>query len=51
MLMVTHDPADARRIGGQTIVVADGVAASPVATDALLDDPPEALRVYLGSSG
>ena len=51
MLMVTHDPADARRIGGETIVVADGVAASPVATDALLDDPPEALRAYLGSNG
>lgn len=48
MLMVTHDPGDARRVGGETILVADGRAAAPVATDDLLRDPPPALRDYLG---
>ncbi len=48
VLMVTHDPADARAFAGQTVVVADGQAAPPVETGPLLDDPPEALRAYLG---
>lgn len=51
LLMVTHDPGDARRIGGETILVADGIAAPPVATEALLTDPPAALRAYLGPPG
>lgn len=49
LLMVTHDPADARRIAGCTIVIAEGRAAAPRATGPLLDDPPEALRGYLGT--
>ncbi|MEQ3625626.1 MAG: ATP-binding cassette domain-containing protein [Celeribacter sp.] len=49
LLMVTHDPRDARRIASQTILVAEGVAHPPRATDALLDDPPEVLRAYLGA--
>ena len=48
LLMVTHHPADALRIADQTIVVADGVAAAPVPTQALFDDPPQVLRDYLG---
>jgi len=48
VLIVTHDPRDARRIAANTVVVADGKAAPPVPTDALLDNPPEALRSYLG---
>ena len=48
VLMVTHDPSDARRIAGQTILVADGVAHPPMPTAELLDTPPEALRAYLG---
>ncbi|WP_375260378.1 ATP-binding cassette domain-containing protein [Palleronia sp.] len=51
MMMVTHDPDDARRIGGETILVADGVAAPPVETEVLLGDPPAALRAYLGAEG
>ncbi|MEL7114551.1 MAG: hypothetical protein AAGP08_03005 [Pseudomonadota bacterium] len=47
VLMVTHDPADALRLGGQTIFVADGVAHAPVETETLLNNPPDALRVYL----
>lgn len=48
VLMVTHDPADARRFAGLSVLVADGVAAAPVATEALFADPPAALRAYLG---
>jgi thiamine transport system ATP-binding protein len=48
VLMVTHDPKDALALGGLTSFVADGVAQRPVATAALLADPPPALRDYLG---
>ncbi|SIO18459.1 thiamine ABC transporter ATP-binding protein [Vannielia litorea] len=48
VLMVTHDPQDARAFAGQTVVVAEGRAAAPVATGPLLDDPPDGLRDYLG---
>ncbi|MFS4581757.1 ATP-binding cassette domain-containing protein [Phaeobacter sp. C3_T13_0] len=48
VLMVSHDPADARRIADQVVLVADGVAHSPVATAQLLDNPPPALKAYLG---
>ena len=46
--MVTHDPADARRIAPLTLLVAEGVAHAPVPTGPLLDDPPPALAAYLG---
>ncbi|KII17258.1 ATP-binding cassette domain-containing protein [Phaeobacter sp. S60] len=48
VLMVSHDPADARRIADQVVLVADGVAHPPVATAELLDNPPPALKAYLG---
>lgn len=48
LLMISHDPADARRIAGQAILVAEGVAHPPRATIDLLDNPPPALRAYLG---
>lgn len=48
VLMVTHDPADARRIAGQTVLVADGIAHPPAPTEQLFSDPPPALRAYLG---
>lgn len=48
VLMVTHDPSDARAFAPQTVLVADGRAGPPVDTGPLLDDPPEALRAYLG---
>lgn len=48
VLMVSHDPADARRFADQTILVADGIAHPPQATNDLLDNPPAALRDYLG---
>lgn len=48
VLMVTHDPGDALRLGGLTMLVADGTAHPPRETSALLADPPKALRDYLG---
>ncbi len=49
VLIVTHDPEDARRIAQQTILVAEGIAAAPGGTAARLADPPPALRAYLGT--
>ncbi|WP_372603229.1 thiamine ABC transporter ATP-binding protein [Actibacterium sp.] len=48
VLMVSHDPADARALAGDTILVANGVASPPRETGALFADPPAALRSYLG---
>ncbi|MCB2067455.1 MAG: ATP-binding cassette domain-containing protein [Erythrobacter sp.] len=48
VLMISHDPADARRIAAHSVLVAEGVAHPPQATGALLDAPPPALRAYLG---
>lgn len=48
VLMVTHDPADARYLCDQVLVVAEGVASPPAPTAALLDAPPPALLAYLG---
>lgn len=48
VIMVTHDPADARRIADMAALVAEGEVQAPVATDALLDNPPAALAAYLG---
>jgi len=48
VLMVTHDPRDARQFADRTIMVADGIAAAPRDTAALFADPPAALRDYLG---
>lgn len=48
VLMVTHDPEDARSFAPQTILVDGGVAHPPVPTGPLLDNPPPGLRAYLG---
>ncbi|WBU62004.1 ATP-binding cassette domain-containing protein [Paracoccus albus] len=48
VLMVTHDPDDARAFASETVLVMDGLAQAPVATGPLLDNPPPALRAYLG---
>lgn len=48
VLMVTHDPADARRMGGKTVLVAEGTAFPPADTARLFAAPPPALRAYLG---
>lgn len=49
VLMVTHDPADARRFAGLTVLVEGGVAHPPGETETLFADPPPALRAYLGA--
>ncbi|MFQ6546789.1 ATP-binding cassette domain-containing protein [Aestuariibius sp. 2305UL40-4] len=48
VLMVTHDPRDAVRLSEEAVFVADGVAAPPVPTPQLLEDPPPKLAAYLG---
>ncbi|RFP91256.1 ATP-binding cassette domain-containing protein [Rhodobacteraceae bacterium 63075] len=48
VLMVSHDPQDARRFAEEVIVVAEGHAAPPRETAEIFADPPEALRDYLG---
>lgn len=48
VLMVTHDPQDARSFAPQTILIEDGTACAPTPTKPLLDNPPPGLRAYLG---
>ena len=48
VLLVTHDPRDAERFAGRTVLVANGVAAAPQPTAGLFADPPAVLRDYLG---
>lgn len=48
VIMVTHDPADARRIADMVALVDDGQVQSPVMTQMLFDNPPAALKAYLG---
>lgn len=48
LLMVSHDPGDARRIAPLTILVAEGEALPPQSTQKLLDNPPPSLVAYLG---
>jgi len=49
VLLVTHDPDDARRLASLAVVVADGTASPPRPVAEVLDDPPPALRDYLGT--
>ena len=48
LMMISHDPSDARRIADRAILVAEGRAHPPQPTADLLDNPPPALRAYLG---
>ncbi len=48
LILATHEPRDARRIAGLTVLV-DGNRAHPAApTEALFADPPPELAAYLG---
>lgn len=49
VVMVTHDPKDALAFADQTVLVADAHAFAPMATADMFDDPPPALRSYLGA--
>jgi len=48
VLMVSHEPADARRFAPLSVLVAEGQAEPPMPTQSLLDTPPPALAAYLG---
>lgn len=48
LLMVSHEPEDARRIADEVVLVADHRAHAPVPTAEIFANPPEALRDYLG---
>ena len=48
VIMVTHDPEDARALGGLTAFVSDGIVHPPVPTAELLANPTPAVRDYLG---
>ena len=48
LLMVTHDPEDARLIAEHCVLVAQGRVEAPVEVDAFMADPPAAMRAYLG---
>mgnify|MGYP001035981379 CR=1 FL=1 len=50
LLMVSHEPEDARLICEQTVLVAEGAATGPFDTAKLLADPPQPLREYLGAN-
>jgi len=49
VIMVTHDPDDARRISDQTVLVVEGEVQPPQPTQELLANPPPALSAYLGT--
>ncbi|MEQ9257480.1 MAG: ATP-binding cassette domain-containing protein [Roseovarius sp.] len=48
VLMVSHDPGDARLVADEVIFVDGGQAHPPAATAGLFENPPPALRAYLG---
>lgn len=48
MLMVSHDPLDARRIAEDIVVIDDGRAEPPAPALETLDNPPSSLKRYLG---
>lgn len=49
LLIVSHEPDDARRIASHVILVAEGEAAPPEVTDEIFANPPPALAAYLGT--
>ena len=48
VLLVTHDPKDAQRFAGRTVLVSDGLASPPMPTAELFANPTAALQDYLG---
>ena len=47
ILMVTHDPDDAKRVAGHVIFIEEGRVAPPVPTDAFFEAPSDVVRRYL----
>lgn len=50
VLMVSHQPEDARELADQVILVADSRAHPPVPMEEIFSHPPDALRDYLGNA-
>ena len=50
LIMVTHDPGEAERLGGLVSFVEEGVAAAPVDAATFFADPPPGMRLYAGGS-
>lgn len=48
LMMVSHDPEDARALDGDVMLVADGRAQPPVRAAEIFANPPPALAAYLG---
>ncbi|WP_166418030.1 thiamine ABC transporter ATP-binding protein [Cochlodiniinecator piscidefendens] len=48
LLMVSHDPDDAKRIASHVILVAEGTAHPLAEVGKIFSNPPEALKTYLG---
>lgn len=48
VMIVTHNPSDAQSVADQVVLVVDGQAMAPVPTADIFENPPEALRAYLG---
>lgn len=48
VMIVTHDPSDAQSVADQVVLVVDGQAMAPALTRDIFENPPEALRAYLG---
>lgn len=49
MLIVSHDPQDAKRMATQVVLVAEGKAFPPRDTTEIFANPPPVLTAYLGS--
>lgn len=50
LLMVSHEPDDARRIADEVILIHDGQAHPPVETAEIFANPPAELAAYLGDA-
>lgn len=48
LIMVTHDPDEAERLGGLVSFVDEGVAAVPVDAASFVANPPAGMRLYTG---
>lgn len=51
VVMVTHDPRDARDFADEVVLVAHAKAYAPVETGRFFGDPPQAFRDYIGAAG
>jgi len=48
VLMVTHDPTEARALDGHVCFVEDGTAQEPVTAQTFFESPPDGAKAYIG---